>query len=74
MGVKGLFGYLRKQAPKCIQERTMSAYLGRILAVDASLCIYQFLAAVRTQSDFTNLTNKDGKNYRTTPHSPLNIE
>ena len=47
MGIKNLSKLLADAAPKCIKETALENYVGRVVAVDASVYIYQFLAAVR---------------------------
>merc|ERR1719229_1608278 len=41
----------------------MNAYTGRVLAIDASMVLYQFLIMIRENNSGTyqNLTNEDGK-------------
>ncbi|GJN22789.1 hypothetical protein PR202_gb10387 [Eleusine coracana subsp. coracana] len=43
MGIKGLTKLLAEHAPKSAVQRRVEDYRGRIIAVDASLSIYQFL-------------------------------
>ena len=40
MGIKGLFPFLREKAPAAIKERSLKDYLGRTLAIDASMSLY----------------------------------
>ncbi|WAR12859.1 FEN1-like protein [Mya arenaria] len=63
MGIKGLSQLLADHAPGCLKESEIKNYFGRKVAVDASMCIYQFLIAVR--QDGSQLTNEDGE---TTSH------
>ncbi|KAL4235015.1 Elongation of fatty acids protein 2 [Mactra antiquata] len=63
MGIKGLSQLLADHAPGCMKENEIKNYFGRKVAVDASMCIYQFLIAVR--QDGSQLTNEDGE---TTSH------
>lgn len=58
MGIKGLSKLLGDNAPRAVCPQEVQSLFGRKVAVDASLCIYQLLAAVRMGSD--NLTNDDG--------------
>ena len=51
MGIKGLMGFLNDHAPHGVKETKMEAMTGRTLAIDASMSIYQFLAAVRQGAD-----------------------
>ncbi|KAH8061501.1 endonuclease [Aureococcus anophagefferens] len=61
MGIKGLFPYIRDNAPGAIVETSLKDYMGRRLAVDASMHLYSFLAAIRTGGDATHLTNSRGE-------------
>lgn len=63
MGIKGLSQLLADHAPGCMKENEIKNYFGRKVAVDASMCIYQFLIAVR--QDGSQLTNEEGE---TTSH------
>ncbi|KAK8807053.1 hypothetical protein WA158_003812 [Blastocystis sp. Blastoise] len=48
MGIKGLTKLLTTSAPNCIKQCVLSKYTGRTVAVDASMLIYQFLVAIRS--------------------------
>lgn len=64
MGIKGLFPFLREHAPKAVTEiQSQQNYNGRILAIDASTCLYQFVVAIRTGTgeSYQNLTNDKGE-------------
>uniref|UniRef100_A0A3Q3MXP1 Flap endonuclease 1 n=1 Tax=Mastacembelus armatus TaxID=205130 RepID=A0A3Q3MXP1_9TELE len=63
MGIHGLAKVIADQAPGAIKEQDFKNYFGRKIAVDASMCIYQFLIAVR--QDGNVLQNEDGE---TTSH------
>ncbi|XP_066591250.1 flap endonuclease 1 [Prorops nasuta] len=63
MGILGLSKLIADVAPDAIKERELKHYFGRKVAIDASMCLYQFLIAVR--SDGAQLTNVDGE---TTSH------
>ena len=63
MGIQGLAKLLADHAPGCMKENEIKNYFGRKVAVDASMCIYQFLIAVRQEGNM--LTNEDGE---TTSH------
>lgn len=63
MGIQGLAKLLGDNAPSSMKENEIKNYFGRKIAVDASMCIYQFLIAVR--QDGSMLTNEDGE---TTSH------
>jgi flap endonuclease-1 len=47
MGIKNLSKLLSDMAPKCVKEATLDNYTGRVVAIDASMYIYQFLVAIR---------------------------
>lgn len=63
MGITGLSKLLGDNAPSCMKENEIKNYFGRKIAIDASMSIYQFLIAVR--SDGSQLTNEAGE---TTSH------
>uniref|UniRef100_A0A4W4G565 Flap endonuclease 1 n=1 Tax=Electrophorus electricus TaxID=8005 RepID=A0A4W4G565_ELEEL len=63
MGIHGLAKLIADQAPSAIKEQDIKNYFGRRIAIDASMCIYQFLIAVR--QDGNVLQNEDGE---TTSH------
>lgn len=50
---------IKECAPGSVKETSMKAYFGRKVAIDASMCLYQFLIAVR--QDGQNLANEDGE-------------
>mmetsp|Transcript_59928 Transcript_59928/g.111057 ORF Transcript_59928/g.111057 Transcript_59928/m.111057 type:complete len:400 (-) Transcript_59928:164-1363(-) len=63
MGIKGLMKFLLDAAPKAVREvPSQEAYTGRVLAIDASMCLYQFLIMIRENRTgaYQNLTNADG--------------
>jgi len=60
MGIKGLTKLLQEKADECMSERDIKSYFGRIIAIDASMCLYQFLIAVRSNSVQGQLTNDLG--------------
>ncbi|CAI5755822.1 unnamed protein product [Candida verbasci] len=64
MGVKGLNQLLKDKSPNAIKEFQLKNLFGRKVAIDASMCLYQFLISVR-QSDGQQLTNEEGE---TTSH------
>lgn len=64
MGIHNLAKLIADYAANAIKESEIKNYFGRKIAVDASMCIYQFLIAVR-QEGGGNLTNEDGE---TTSH------
>ncbi|PWZ20956.1 Flap endonuclease 1-B [Zea mays] len=60
MGIKGLTKLLAQHAPTAAVQRRVEDYRGRVIAVDASVSIYQFLAVVgRKGSEL--LTNEAGE-------------
>ena len=61
MGIKGLMKLIADHAPAAIKEREITEYFGRKVAIDASMCLYQFLIAVRSGPEFQNLTNEAGE-------------
>merc|ERR1719437_381273 len=64
MGIKGLMKFLQDAAPKSVREQAgPQAYTGRLLAIDASMCLYQFLIMIRENStgSYQNLTNENGE-------------
>lgn len=64
MGIKGLMKFLQEAAPKAVRDiDSQQAYTGRVLAIDASMCLYQFLIMIRENNSgsYQNLTNEDGK-------------
>ncbi|RWA05798.1 hypothetical protein EKO27_g9307 [Xylaria grammica] len=58
MGIKHLFSVIKEEAPAAIKESDIKAHFGRKVAIDASMSIYSFLIAVR--SDGQQLTNESG--------------
>ncbi|KAL1859613.1 Elongation of fatty acids protein 2 [Diaporthe australafricana] len=63
MGIKQLFSIIKEEAPEAIKEGEIKNQFGRKVAIDASMSIYSFLIAVR--SDGQQLMNEDGE---TTSH------
>lgn len=64
MGIKGLMKFIQEAAPKSVQEKdSAAAYTGRLLAIDASICLYQFLIMIRENhsGSYQNLTNEEGQ-------------
>lgn len=64
MGIHGLARLISEQAPEAIKSNEIKSYFGRKIAIDASMCIYQFMIAVR-QQDGQVLQNENGE---TTSH------
>lgn len=64
MGIKGLMKFLQDAAPKAVREvESQAAYTGRLIAIDASMCLYQFLIMIRENrsGSYSNLTNEEGQ-------------
>jgi flap endonuclease-1 len=55
---------IKEHAPEAFREFQLKNLFGRKVAIDASMCLYQYLIAVR-QSDGQQLTSEDGE---TTSH------
>lgn len=64
MGVKGLNQLIKEHAPDAFKEFQLKNLFGRKVAIDALMCLYQFLIAVR-QLDGQQLTLDNGE---TTSH------
>lgn len=63
MGIKGLSQLIADLAPFAVKEGEIKNFFGRKVAIDASMCLYQFLIAVRAEG--AQLTSVDGE---TTSH------
>ncbi|TRY74760.1 hypothetical protein TCAL_00732 [Tigriopus californicus] len=63
MGIQGLSKLIADVAPAAIKENEIKNYFGRKVAIDASMSLYQFLIAVRSEG--AQLTTADGE---TTSH------
>jgi len=63
MGIKDLSKLIADVAPNAIKKNEIKNYFGRKVAIDASMSLYQFLIAVRSEG--AQLTNADGE---TTSH------
>lgn len=63
MGILGLSKLIADICPQAIKESEIKHYFGRKVAIDASMCLYQFLIAVRAEG--AQLTSTDGE---TTSH------
>ncbi len=64
MGIKGLNRLISDNVPGAIKLAEIKTFFGRKVAIDASMCLYQYLIAVR-QADGSQLTNEEGQ---TTSH------
>eukprot|EP01029_Cantina_marsupialis_P028643 TRINITY_DN777817_c0_g1_i1.p1 TRINITY_DN777817_c0_g1~~TRINITY_DN777817_c0_g1_i1.p1 ORF type:complete len:382 (+),score=145.79 TRINITY_DN777817_c0_g1_i1:46-1191(+) len=51
MGIKSLTKTISEEAPDAVKEVTMKSLVGRTVAIDASMAIYQFLVAVRSAGE-----------------------
>lgn len=58
MGVKNLMKWIEKYAPDAISRVPINRLLGRTIAIDASMQIYQFLVAIRHMGN--NLVDSEG--------------
>ncbi|MCL4117301.1 UNVERIFIED_CONTAM: hypothetical protein GTU68_013527 [Idotea baltica] len=63
MGIQGLSKLIADVAPGAVKENEIKNFFGRKVAVDASMSLYQFLIAVRSEGNV--LTASDGE---TTSH------
>ncbi|KAI9745872.1 MAG: Elongation of fatty acids protein 2 [Claussenomyces sp. TS43310] len=63
MGIKQLFSIIREEAPDAVKEGEIKNHFGRKVAIDASMSIYSFLIAVRSEGQ--QLMNESGE---TTSH------
>jgi hypothetical protein len=48
MGIKHLMQLIADRVPTAIKETTIKNYFGRIIAIDASMALYQFLVCFGT--------------------------
>jgi len=58
MGIKNLFQIIKEEAPDAIKEGEIKNQFGRKVAIDASMSIYSFMIAVRSEGQ--QLMNEDG--------------
>lgn len=49
MGIKQLTKLIKEKCPRAVVSRKLQHYASSKIAIDASLCIYQFLVAVRSE-------------------------
>lgn len=55
MGIKGLYKVITNNTSDCILEKDIRSYRGKVIAIDASLLLYQFVIAIRNNgSDLTD--------------------
>ncbi|CRL04575.1 CLUMA_CG017644, isoform A [Clunio marinus] len=59
MGIQGLSKLIADCAPFAIKETEIKNYFSRKIAIDASMCLYQFLIAVRAEG--AQLTSASGE-------------
>jgi flap endonuclease-1 len=59
MGIKGLHKFLETYAPNGIKEINVSTLQDKVVAIDASIFIYQFASAIKSSVD--DLKTSDGK-------------
>ncbi|VDD81000.1 unnamed protein product [Mesocestoides corti] len=59
MGIRQLSKVVGDHAPKALKNCEIKSYFGRKVAIDASMSLYQFLVAVRSEGN--NLTNESGE-------------
>ncbi|EFA77418.1 XPG [Heterostelium album PN500] len=64
MGIKNLTSLIEENAPSAIKSNDLKSYSGRIVAIDASTSMYQFLIAINTEMGAA-LMNANGE---TTSH------
>lgn len=62
MGVKDLAKVIGDHSPTSVRLNEFKSYFGRKVAVDASMCLYQFLIAVR--QDGSQLQTETGETTR----------
>lgn len=63
MGILGMTRLIADISPESIKEVDLKSLFGRRIAIDASMCIYQFLIAIRSEEYM--MTNESGE---TTSH------
>lgn len=61
MGIKQLSKLIADNAAEAIREQQIKSYFGRKVAIDASMTLYQFLIAVRSDSMAGQMTNEHGE-------------
>ena len=55
MGIKNINKLLKEYAPNSIKEYNISNYNGKLIAIDTSLVLYQYISALRNSGkDLTN--------------------
>lgn len=61
MGIKGLTKLLNELAEDAMKPQEFKNYFGRKIAIDASMCLYQFLIAIRSDGPGGMLTDANGE-------------
>jgi len=61
MGIKGLTKLLNEMAEDAMKPQEFKNYFGRKIAIDASMCLYQFLIAIRQDGPGGMLTDANGE-------------
>jgi flap endonuclease-1 len=59
MGIKSLTKFLQKYSPSCLTNKKLLDYKNKTIAIDTSLIIYKYIAAMRKTGH--DLTSPDGK-------------
>ncbi|KAL0486243.1 flap endonuclease [Acrasis kona] len=60
MGIKGLSTLIADTCPDAMKEHPIKSYFSRNIAIDASMCMYQFLIGIRG-AGIGDLTNEAGE-------------
>jgi flap endonuclease-1 len=60
MGIKGLTSLIAQHAPKAIQEHPLDYYFHRTIAIDASMALYAFNIAIRSEG-IHSMTDEEGE-------------
>jgi flap endonuclease-1 len=64
MGIKGLMKLIKEVSPESVIERNKKHYVSKIIAIDASMQLYQFMIQIRIQGSDgieESLTDKNGE-------------
>lgn len=64
MGIKGLMQVLKDEAPNSFKETSRKSYNGKIIAIDASMQLYQFMIQIKIESESgynNNLMTSEGE-------------
>lgn len=68
MGIHNLFQLLKSNAPGSFKETDKISYRGKIIAIDSSILLYQFLVQIRTKGDYGQSQQLVDDNGETTSH------